>query len=390
MEAVLNRAIKLPGTQRFIMDKAEESALLKPLVHSKQKLQIGILSCAPAMSALMLAFDTVFSGSRAQSSISSKTFFPEQPDHKETRETLEATERLKLWQKNGSVLDGKQRREALSALEALDITLEFYKKLIQILERDTFYRTRAIELNEYIAIFEQTIDRLVIDHLPFVRRFAARNLVDGEDLEDVFAVAFMGLQRASMRFDVERGYRFVTYATYWMRQAISRWRADEGTEIRVPVHRQIELARFTEEKVKLESVLERKPNQIELGDALSWDVEKVRQFQSIPVEKLNMDAASSLDEILHQFIEDENTQSIPEFQNDLKRVIASVLLDLSSREEFIIRSRFGLSKEEMTLEEVGEIFGVTRERIRQLESKAIEKLQHPSRSRQLRIYWAED
>ncbi|TCM86187.1 RNA polymerase sigma factor (sigma-70 family) [Rhodovulum steppense] len=134
---------------------------------------------------------------------------------------------------DGRVMDGKRRRDALAALEALDLSLAFHKELVRRMEEFPACQAEANQLEAQILISEAATEHLIREHLPYVRRFASRNVDEGEDPEDVFQVAIIGLQRSTRRFDPERGYRFLIYATYWMRQAITRWRADEGAAIRI-------------------------------------------------------------------------------------------------------------------------------------------------------------
>ena len=108
-------------------------------------------------------------------------------------------------------MDGRRRREALEALEALDLSLMFHKALVESLAEHELYLDASLRLDGLISVFEIAVDRLILEHLPYARRFAARNVEDGEDLEDVFQVAFTGLQRSSRRFNPERGHRFVVY-----------------------------------------------------------------------------------------------------------------------------------------------------------------------------------
>jgi RNA polymerase primary sigma factor len=224
-----------------------------------------------------------------------------------------------------------------------------------------------------------TTDRLIMAHLPYVRRFASRNVEEGEDLEDVFQIAFMGLQRSTRRFDPERGHRFLIYATYWMRQALTRWRSDERAIIRIPVHRHSDLSALDEAVDRLGQSLDRTPASTELAADLEWSSEQVERLLKIPRVLVDMD------DLAPDWI------SVPAVQEDfvqmteMRRVIAELLKELPERDIDIVRKRFGFDASgEMTLEEIGSLYGVTRERIRQIESRALRQLSNPARVRRLR------
>ncbi len=234
INAALTRRTRLPGTQRFVMDKSEELQLLEPMMRAKQELQLGILASENAVETILDVMDRIRDGSRDPGLVSLRTIIPSRPGHAETSEVMAAADTLRSWHTTGRVMDGKRRREALAALEALDLSLAFHKELVRTLEQFPACQAEASQLEAELLISESATEHLIREHLPYVRRFASRNVEEGEDPEDVFQVAFMGLQRSTRRFDPERGYRFLIYATYWMRQAITRWRSDEGAAIRIP------------------------------------------------------------------------------------------------------------------------------------------------------------
>jgi RNA polymerase primary sigma factor len=381
IEAALTRRTQLPGTQRFVMDKLDELQLLEPMMRAKQELQLGILGSETAVQTILDVMDSIRAGARDPVSVSLRTIIPSRPGHAETSEVMAAVEALRLWHTTGRVMDGKRRREALAALEALDLSLAFHKELVRILEQFPACQAEASQLEAEILIAESATEHLIREHLPYVRRFASRNVDEGEDPEDVFQVAFMGLQRSTRRFDPERGYRFLIYATYWMRQAITRWRADEGAAIRIPVHR-------NEKIIKLDRALERLDVRVggavpdlELADELEWTIDEVRQFRSIPREAVSPESLDDWDNLLPE------PSKVDVFdQAETERIVTDALTDLPERQADVIRMRFGIGRDsEMTLEEIGQIYGVTRERIRQIEAKALQTLSHPGRKRRLRI-----
>lgn len=379
IEAALTRSTRLPGTQRFVMDKSDELQLLEPMVRAKQELQLGILASEAAVQTILDVVDSVRGGAREPSSVSLKTVIPSRPGHTETAEVMAAAEALNFWQANGRVLDGKRRRQALAALESLDLSLAFHKELVSSLEQSKANPEHANWLDAQISVFEAANERLIHEHLPYVRRFSARNVEEGEDPEDVFQVAFMGLQRSTRRFDPERGYRFVVYASYWMRQAIVRWRADEGAAIRIPVHRKEKIARLDLAMEKLDVRADGTVSDNNLAVDLEWTTDEVIQFRAIPREAEYPESIDDWDELLPEQ-EDANAFD----QTETERIITGALAELPEREADIIRMRFGIDRDsDMTLEEIGQIYGVTRERIRQIEAKGLDRLSHPGRKRRL-------
>jgi len=380
IEAALTRRTRLPGTQRFVMDKSDELQLLEPMMRAKQELQLGLLASDAAVETILDVIDCICDGSRDPSSVSLRNIIPTRPSHAETFEVMAAADALRSWHTNGRVMDGKRRREALAALEALDLSLAFHKELVRRLEQVPACHVEASQLEVEILVFESATEHLIREHLPYVRRFASRNVEEGEDPEDVFQVAFMGLQRSTRRFDPERGYRFLIYATYWMRQAIMRWRADEGAAIRIPVHRNEKITVLDRALDKLDVRVGGAVSDLELAEELEWTIEEVRQFRGIPREAEYPASIDDWDNLLPEPLEADVFD-----QAETARVVIEALAELPERQADVIRMRFGIGREtDMTLEEIGQIYGVTRERIRQIEAKALDHLSHPGRSRRLR------
>ncbi|WP_233499398.1 sigma-70 family RNA polymerase sigma factor [Pararhodobacter sp. CCB-MM2] len=379
MKAALTRRTRLPGTQRFVMEKSEELQLLEPMMRAKQELQLGILGSETAVQTILDVMDSIRDGARDPNSVSLRTIIPSRPDHAETSEVMAAVEALRSWQTTGRVMDGKRRREALAALEALDLSLAFQKELVRRMEQFPACQAWASQLEAEILISESATEHLIREHLPYVRRFASRNVDEGEDPEDVFQVAFMGLQRSTRRFDPERGYRFLIYATYWMRQAVMRWRADEGTAIRIPVHRNEKITKLDRALEKLDVRVSGAISDLELAEELEWTIDEVRQFRDIPREA---EYPVSLDEWDNLLPEPSEVDVFDEAETE--RIVTEALADLPERQADVIRMRFGIGREtDMTLEEIGQIYGVTRERIRQIEAKGLDRLAHPGRKRRL-------
>lgn len=379
IEAALTRRTRLPGTQRFVMNKSDELQLLEPMVRIKQELQLGILASEIAVETILDVMDSIRDGSRDPGSVSLRTIIPARSDHAETSEVMAAADTLRSWHTTGRVMDGKRRREALAVLEALDLSLAFHKELVRRLEQFPACQAEASKLEAEILVFESATEHLIREHLPYVRRFASRNGEDGEEPEDVFQVAFMGLQRSTRRFDPERGYRFLIYATYWMRQAITRWRADEGAAIRIPVHRNEKITKLDRALDRLDVRVSGAVSDLELAEDLEWSIDEIRQFRGIPREAQYPASLDDWDNLLPEPPEADIFD-----QAETERIVAGALAELPERQADVLRMRFGIGREtDMTLEEVGQIYGVTRERIRQIEAKALDHFSHPGRKRRL-------
>jgi RNA polymerase primary sigma factor len=377
--AALTRRTRLPGTQRFVMDKSEELQLLEPMMRAKQELQLGILASETAVETILDVIDGIRDGSRDPGSVSLRTIIPSRPGHAETSEVMAAADALRSWHTNSRVMDGKRRREALAALEALDLSLAFHKELVRTLEQLPACQAEASQLEAELLISESATEHLIREHLPYVRRFSSRNVEEGEDPEDVFEVAFMGLQRSTRRFDPERGYRFLIYATYWMRQAITRWRSDEGAAIRIPVHRNEKITKLDRALERLDVRVGGAVSDLELAEDLEWTIDEVRQFRGIPREA---EYPASLDDWDNLLPEPSEVNVFDRAETE--RIVTDALADLPERQADVIRMRFGIGRDsDMTLEEIGQIYGVTRERIRQIEAKGLDRLSHPGRKRRL-------
>ncbi|WP_241667817.1 sigma-70 family RNA polymerase sigma factor [Pseudomonas sp. Sample_24] len=380
IEAALTRETRLPGTQKFSMDKSYEQQLLGPIARAKQELQLGILSSEAAVGTIVDVFDSIRDGYRAPDSVSLRSIIPSRLNHTETAEVMAAVEALKSWQANGRKMEGKRRREALDALDALDISLAFHKDLVRSLEQNMGSIENSIQLDKLISVYEAATARLIREHLPFARRFAARNVEKDEDPEDVFQVVFTGLQRSTRRFDSARGDRFVIYCTFWMQQALTRWRADESASVRVPAHRYHNLTMFDRVLDKLDVRSDSAVSDNELATELGWTTDQVREFRRIPRNAEYPESFEDWDELLpaqeHEDI----------FDNaETARIVVDALAELDSREAAVIKMRFGIGcDEEMTLEEIGKHYDLTRERIRQIETKALERLSLPARKARLK------
>ena len=274
---------------------------------------------------------------------------------------------------------------------------------------------RGLEASEHLAVLEESgeIDRLDLADLARYKRLvrdgdrasdeliranlrlvvsiAKRYVGRGMVLLDLVQEGNLGLMRAVEKFDHTKGFKFSTYATWWIRQAITRAIADQARTIRIPVHMVEAMNRVKRVQRQMHQELKREPTVEELAAEVDEPVEKIREILRIGLDLLSLDSpVGDEDESnLADFIKDENAAAPVDVaaRHLLASAVGDVLVELSDREQEVVRLRFGLEDgRPRTLEEVGRQFGVTRERIRQIEAKTLAKLRHPHRSDRLRDY----
>jgi RNA polymerase primary sigma factor len=251
---------------------------------------------------------------------------------------------------------------------------------------------RRSELEAQIQDGESAREHLIKANTRLVVSIAKRYIGRGVPFLDLIQEGNLGLMKAVEKYEYQRGFRFSTYATWWIRQTITRSIADQGRTIRVPVHMVDRIRRLYRTTHEMEQKLGRSPTSEELADAIGVKASKVDWMMRVSWLPLSLESPINEDEEdseLGQFIEDQVTPSPMQttYTNLLREKIQEVLDTLPAREARILRLRFGLENgRTYTLEEVGQKFGLTRERIRQIENKALRRLRHPRRARQLKDY----
>jgi RNA polymerase primary sigma factor len=270
---------------------------------------------------------------------------------------------------------------------------------VRLNELESHYLTNTDELRKIVALISENKiemlhakDQFVRSNLRLVLSIAKNYSYPGLDLLDLVQEGNIGLMKAVDKFNYRLGHKFSTYATWWIRQSITRAIADQGRTIRIPVHMVEAMNRVLKVANELTKRLGREPSVHELAKELKTPVAKITQILKAAQEPISLEAsiADNKDAVLNKFIEDKNAVSPDEdvMKHNLREVTNSALQTLSPREQEIVRMRYGLNEsgKEYTLQEVGEIFQVTRERIRQIEEKALLKLRSPYRSNKLREF----
>jgi RNA polymerase primary sigma factor len=295
--------------------------------------------------------------------------------------------------------EDKLESKKISAEDKKELTRKIADERKKIAEIEGKYNLPTVEIKrslQTILIGEQQTNQakreLVEANLRLVVSIAKKYTNRGLQFLDLIQEGNIGLMKAVDKFEWRRGYKFSTYATWWIRQAITRAIADQARTIRIPVHMIETINKLIRTSRALVQELGREPTSEEIAKKMDISVSKVRKVLKIAQEPISLETPIGEEEDSHlgDFIEDKSILNPAEsvtFSN-LREITDEVLATLTPREEKVIKMRFGLGNtgSEHTLEEVGQHFAVTRERIRQIEAKALRKLRHPSRSRRLKAF----
>jgi len=294
---------------------------------------------------------------------------------------LRADEEIELARKIADLLELERVRE----------------KLVQNLEREPEYSEWASAVDMDLPTFRHRLhigrrakEKMVQSNLRLVVSIAKKYMNRGLSFQDLIQEGSLGLIRAAEKFDHEKGYKFSTYATWWIRQAITRAIADQSRTIRLPVHLYETISRIKKTTKLLSQEMGRKPTEEEIATRMEMTIEKLRfiaKSAQLPIS-LETPIGKEEDSRLGDFIESDGETPEDQVSKSLLREdLEGVLSTLSPRERDVLRLRYGLDDGRMkTLEEIGQIFNVTRERIRQIEAKALRKLRHPNRNSILKEY----
>jgi RNA polymerase primary sigma factor len=304
-------------------------------------------------------------------------------------EQIESDDTVGLYLREMSRVPLLSLEEEVSLAERIECARQALRDLVKLNGRGTLKRRHALEgliQDGYLAR-----EQLIKANTRLVVSVAKKYVGHGVPFLDLIQEGNLGLMRAIEKFEFRRGFRFSTYATWWIRQTVTRAIADQSRTIRVPVHMTDRIRQMYRVSHDMEQKLSRPPTLEELAAQMSTDVSKVKWMLKVSWTPISLESpvGDDDDNELGMFVEDETTPSPSQivYQEMLRERINEVLSTLSPREARILRLRFGLDDNQPnTLEEVGQKFGLTRERIRQIEGKALRRLRHPRRARLLREY----
>ncbi len=309
----------------------------------------------------------------------------EDESHENRLANIDTKDLLGLYFKDAAHVPLLTAEEELELSKQIERGVEARKKLAQ---GDISLEERQ-ELHELIQKEWEAVEHLIKANTRLVISVAKKHMGRGVPFIDLIQEGNIGLMRAAKKFDYHRGYKFSTYATWWIRQAVTRSIADQGRTIRIPVHMGDQISRLFRTQHKLKQVLERDPTVDELADELSISPEKVRYMFRVARRPLSLEMPTTIegDAVLGDFIEDGETPSPDETATHqlLCEQLEDVMDELPAREARILRLRYGIPDgKSHTLQEVGDKVGVSRERVRQIEAQALRRLRRPGTRRKLK------
>ncbi|MBK5201045.1 MAG: RNA polymerase sigma factor RpoD, partial [Spirochaetaceae bacterium] len=286
-------------------------------------------------------------------------------------------------------MDSYEIKELISTYQQTEKTLKSIEYTFEATRVEIL--SKAVEIKRGRKMMKTAKDRLIRANLRLVVSIAKKYTNRGLHFFDLVQEGNIGLIKAVEKFEYRKGYKFSTYATWWIRQAITRSISDQARTIRVPVHMIEQINKVVRESRLLMQSLGRDPSDKEIADRLGWDEKKVKAVKNVAREPISLETpvGEEEDSLLSDFIEDKDVEN-PATQTAyslLQEQLQDVLHTLPPREQEVLKMRFGLDGGySLTLEEVGLYFGVTRERIRQIEAKALRRLRHPKRAKQLKDF----